>query len=374
MCSTKKTDIVAKSPWKSELPKKPLGRPQVDHEEAPAADVKSSPEPVTTPELDFEVLLSWLDESFTGLTIPQSSFHASQEEKPADDMPSVGSITPSLTEKGVTPVSQKKRTPLKTPQKFSADEVVQQILLEPQSEEKTPKSPEGRRSVGSQDQSLDLKMPLGQPQTPGPIGKNTEVKMSRITSIRPNASRSEVQGGPYEIKRIRVLSCKGSSKEYGPAGEGHSHRGRKKMENCKCKGESAKTWVWFAHMDKVLGQRHSTNPRFQLASSPEDTPGSSSAGDDEEEISDESTQPGSPDPPNVPPLCTAKTSRHTLASKRRAEADQPCVLNGINSKPDEEEHFLLSLAGALRHLPPCSRSKVKIKFQQILHDAEFNHQ
>ncbi|XP_056101737.1 uncharacterized protein LOC130080411 [Rhinichthys klamathensis goyatoka] len=200
MNSTKKTDIVAKSPWKSELPKKPLGRPQVDHEEAPAADVKSCPEPVTTPELDFEDLFSWINESLTGLTIPQSSFHGSQEEKTVDDMPSVGSITPSLTEKSVTPVSQKKRTPLKTPQKFSAGEVVQQILFESQSEEKTPKSPEGRRS---RDQSLDLQMPLGQPQTPGPIGKNTKVKMSRRTSIRPNASRSEVQGGPYEIKRIR---------------------------------------------------------------------------------------------------------------------------------------------------------------------------
>ncbi|XP_056101825.1 uncharacterized protein LOC130080493 [Rhinichthys klamathensis goyatoka] len=176
-------------------------------------------------------------------------------------------------------------------------------------------------------------------------------------------------------------------------------------KNCKCKGASAKTWPWFAHMDKVLGQRHSTNPHFQLASFPEDTPGSSSAVHDEDEeeprpppakrkrghvdelveISDESTQsltqtqanttqPGSPDSPNVPPLCTAKTSRRTLASERRAEADQPCVLNGINSKSDEEEHFLLSLAGALRHLPPCSRSKVKIKFQQILHEAEFNNQ
>jgi len=88
---------------------------------------------------------------------------------------------------------------LKTPQKFSAGEVVQQILLEPQPEEKTPKSPKGRRSVGSQDQSLDLQMPLG--QTPGPIGKNTEVKMSPRTSPRSNAGkRFQVQGTPHEIK------------------------------------------------------------------------------------------------------------------------------------------------------------------------------
>ncbi|XP_056101816.1 proliferation marker protein Ki-67 [Rhinichthys klamathensis goyatoka] len=195
-----KQDLVAKSPWKSELPKTPLARPQVDHEEAPAADVKSSPKPVTTPSTKKRRSLKSSYEDITGPAIPQSSFNANQEEKPADDMPSVGSITPSLTEKIVTPVSQKKRTPLKTPQKFSAGEVVQQILLEPQSEEKTPKSPKGR-SVGSKDQSLDLQMPLGQPQTPGPVGKNTEVKMSPRTSPRSNAGkRFQVQGGPHEIK------------------------------------------------------------------------------------------------------------------------------------------------------------------------------
>ncbi|XP_039515152.1 uncharacterized protein LOC120469919 isoform X3 [Pimephales promelas] len=177
---------------------------------------------------------------------------------------------------------------------------------------------------------------------------------------------------------------------------------KKKYKDCIRKGESAKTWQWFALMDKVLGKRHSTNPRFQLASSPEDTPDSSSAEDEEEprpppakrkrghvdeliEISDESTQsptqtqantpqPGSPDSPYVPSLFTPKTSRRTLALERTAEEDQPCVLNGINSKPDEVEHFLLSLAGPLRHLPPRSRSEVKIKFQQILHEAEFNNQ
>ncbi|CAM4707593.1 unnamed protein product [Leuciscus chuanchicus] len=195
-----KQDLVAKSPWKSELPKTPLARPQVDHEEAPAADVKSSSKPVTTPSTKKRRSLKSSSEDITGPAIPQSSFNANQEEKPADDMPSEGSIT-HLTEKIVTPVSQKKRTPLKTPQNFSAGEVVQQILLEPQHEDKTPKSPKGRRSVGSQDQSLDLQMPLGQPQTPGPVGKNTEVKMSPRTSPRSNAGkRFQVQGGPNEIK------------------------------------------------------------------------------------------------------------------------------------------------------------------------------
>ncbi|CAM4718787.1 unnamed protein product [Leuciscus chuanchicus] len=91
------------------------------------------------------------------------------------------------------------------------------------------------------------------------------------------------------------------------------------------------------------------------------------------------TQSGSPDSPNVPPLCTPEIARRTLAPKRRAEQDiteyQRCVLNAISdNKPDEEEHFLLSLVVALRRLPPRSRSEVKLKFQQILHDAEFNNQ
>ncbi|XP_039515153.1 muscle M-line assembly protein unc-89-like [Pimephales promelas] len=436
--STKKTDIVAKSPWKSELPMTPLARPQVDHEEAPAADVKYSPEPVTPPEPDIEVILSWLDECFTGPALPQSLFPANQEEKPADYMPSVGSVTPSLTEKGVTPVSQKKRTPLKTPQKFSAGEVVQQILSEPQSEEKTPKSPEGRRSVGSQDQSLDLQMPFDEPQTPGPIGKNTEVKMSPRTSPRSNASkRFEVQDAPHEIKATTSSPKNGNelqvrTAEFIKMRAEHSHlfTGDKNLankawgvvlrkmclqgkytprkaarkwdylktqyEDCIRKGKRAKPWQWFALMDKVF--------HFELASSPKHTPDSSSAvhGEDEEEprpppakrkrghvdelvkISDESTQsptqtqantpqPGSPDSPYVPSLFTPKTSRRTLALERTAEEDQPCVLNGINSKPDEVEHFLLSLAGPLRHLPPCRRSEVKIKFQQTLHEAEFNN-
>lgn len=202
-----KQDLAAKSPWKSELPKTPLARPQIDHEEAPTADVKSSLKPVTTPSTKKRRSSKSNSEDMTGPAIAQSSFNANQEEKPADDMPSVGSITPSLTEKSVTPVSQKKRTPLKTPQKFSAGEVVQQILLEPQSEEKTPKSPKGRRSGGSQDQSLALQMLLGQPQTPELIGKNNEVKMSPRTSPRSNAGkRFQVQDVLHDVKATTSAS------------------------------------------------------------------------------------------------------------------------------------------------------------------------
>uniref|UniRef100_A0A672LQL9 MADF domain-containing protein n=1 Tax=Sinocyclocheilus grahami TaxID=75366 RepID=A0A672LQL9_SINGR len=51
---------------------------------------------------------------------------------------------------------------------------------------------------------------------------------------------------------------------------------------------------------------------------------------------------------------------------------QQMRMHTINNKPDDEERFLLSIAGALRCLPPRSRSEVKLKFQQILHEAQFS--
>ncbi|KAL0179945.1 hypothetical protein M9458_025387 [Cirrhinus mrigala] len=172
-----KQDLVAKTPRKSELPKTPLARPQVGHENVPAADVKSTPKQVTTPSTKKRRSSQSNSDDTTGPATPKQSLNANVEEKPTEDVPTVVSATPSLTEKSVTPVSQKKRTPSKTPQKFSAGEVVQQILL-PQSEEKTPKSPKGRRSDGSQDQSIAQQMPSVQPQTPGSKDKNTEVKIA----------------------------------------------------------------------------------------------------------------------------------------------------------------------------------------------------
>lgn len=204
-----KQDLAAKSPWKSELPKTPLARPQVSHEKVLAADVKSSPIPVPTPSTKKRRSSKSNSEDTTGPAIPQCSLNENVEEKHTDDMPFVGSSTPSLTEKSITSVSQKKRTPLKTPQKFSAGEVVQQILLEPQPEEKTPKSPKGRRSGGSQNQSLAHQIPSFQPQTPGSEDKNTEVKMSPRTSPRANAGkRFQVQDVLPEIKATTSPSKK----------------------------------------------------------------------------------------------------------------------------------------------------------------------
>ncbi|XP_059387873.1 proliferation marker protein Ki-67-like isoform X2 [Carassius carassius] len=204
-----KQDLAAKSPWKSELPKTPLARPQVGHEKVLAADVKSSPIPVPTTSTKKRRSSKSKSEDSTGPVITLSSLNANVEEKPTEDMPSVGPSTPSMTEKNITPVSQKKRTPLKTPQKFSAGDVVQQIVIEPQPEEKTPKSPKGRRSGGSQNRSLSHQIPSVEPQTPGSEDKNTEVKMSPRTSPRANAGkRFQVQDVLPEITATTSASKK----------------------------------------------------------------------------------------------------------------------------------------------------------------------
>ncbi|XP_056325086.1 proliferation marker protein Ki-67 [Danio aesculapii] len=218
-----KQDLVAKSPWRSELPKTPLARSQ-RREESLTADARSTPKQLTTPSKKRRSSKSSSDDA-TKSTTPQSSFNANLEdvtsagvkstpkqittpsakkrrssksnfedaivpatpqssananlEEKSSDVQSVGSYTPSATEKSTTPVSQK-RTPSTTPHKFSAGEVVKQILLEPQPDN-TPKSPKGRQSGVSQDQN--------QPQTPGTNGKNSEVKMSPRTSPRSNAGK-----------------------------------------------------------------------------------------------------------------------------------------------------------------------------------------
>ncbi|XP_017213956.1 proliferation marker protein Ki-67 isoform X1 [Danio rerio] len=237
-----KQDLVAKSPWRSEQPKTPLARSQ-RHEESLTADAKSTPKQLTTPSTKKRRSSKSSSDDATKSTTPQSSFHtnledvtsagvkstskqitpsakkrrssksnfeeatvlatpqssanANLEEKSSDDVQSVGCNTPSMTEKSTTPVSQK-RTPSTTPHKFSAGEVVKQILLEPQAEN-TPKSPKGRRSGGSQDQN--------QPQTPGTNGKTSEVKLSPRTSPRSNAGkRFQAQDVPQENKAATSAS------------------------------------------------------------------------------------------------------------------------------------------------------------------------
>ncbi|KAA0712902.1 hypothetical protein E1301_Tti005059 [Triplophysa tibetana] len=66
---------------------------------------------------------------------------------------------------------------------------------------------------------------------------------------------------------------------------------KRKYKDCKSSESSegvsgkstATTWPYFALMDEVLGQMHSSNPSAVIVSIPEDTPGPSSAVDEEKE-------------------------------------------------------------------------------------------
>ncbi|XP_073722773.1 proliferation marker protein Ki-67 [Misgurnus anguillicaudatus] len=197
LCQMVKQDLAAKSPWKSGIAKTPLARPQVNREELEVlTDAKSGPEQVMTPPAKRRRSSKGSFEDTAGDAVPQSLL----EEKTVEDIPSVESSTASPLEKSGTPVSQKKRTPSKTPEKFSAGEVVQQILLEPQPEEKTPKSPKRRRS------SSALHMSSSQPQTPV-SEENTDVKASPRTSPRSNAGkRFQVQDVLSEMKSVTFAS------------------------------------------------------------------------------------------------------------------------------------------------------------------------
>lgn len=95
------------------------------------------------------------------------------------------------------------------------------------------------------------------------------------------------------------------------------------------------------------------------------------------QTTDEGT-PKSRTVPHSPDLLTPLMCHHHAHLKdlvwfRReglSQICQHCALNAFNHRPGEEEHFLWSLAGALRRLPPHHRSQVKIKFQEILHKAQ----
>lgn len=207
LCQMVKQDLATKSPWKSGIAKTPIARPQVNREELDVpTDVKSGPEQVTTPPAKRRRSSKGSFQDTAGAAVPQNSLDANLEEKTAEDIPSVQSSTPSSLEKSGTPVSQKKRTPSKTPEKFSAGEVVQQILLEPQTEEKTSKSPKRRRSSSSQNQSIAPQMSSSQPQTPV-SEENTDVKSSPRTSPRSNAGkRFQVQDVLQEMKSVTFAS------------------------------------------------------------------------------------------------------------------------------------------------------------------------
>jgi len=89
-------------------------------------------------------------------------------------------------------------------------------------------------------------------------------------------------------------------------------------------------------------------------------------------------------PPSVAaPSQSPSTSRGKAPSTKRKktgrhDAFETAVLTTLAAKQqkkeqDADEMFLLSLLPALKELDPRQKSSVKIKFQQILHDAAFNY-
>ncbi|KAL7857428.1 hypothetical protein SRHO_G00163270, partial [Serrasalmus rhombeus] len=231
-----KRDLASKSPWKAAAqPKSPLARPQIDKEEpkkvlASPSDLPNENDKVVTPKSakksrrSSNVKAVDSSESFAAessviadvvenpSTEVQAATPAVQETPGKQKRRSSGHVA-SLTGISTTPVSQKK-SPQLTPQKFSADEVAQQILLMQSSAEKTPKSPKSKRSGASQPQSPAVTpksqvspqtsssktLTISQSQTPAREPEESEAKHTPRTSPRENAGkRFQVQDVVHEI-------------------------------------------------------------------------------------------------------------------------------------------------------------------------------
>ncbi|XP_037400308.1 proliferation marker protein Ki-67 isoform X2 [Pygocentrus nattereri] len=231
-----KRDLASKSPWKAAAqPKSPLARPQIDKEEskkvlASPSDLPNENVKVVTPKSakksrrSSNVKAVDSSESFAAersviadvvenpSTEVQAATPAVQETPGKQKRRSSGHVA-SLTGISTTPVSQKK-SPQLTPQKFSAGEVAQQILLMQSSAEKTPKSPKSKRSGASQPQSPAVTpksqvspqtsssktLTISQSQTPAREPEESEAKHTPRTSPRENAGkRFQVQDVVHEI-------------------------------------------------------------------------------------------------------------------------------------------------------------------------------
>ncbi|XP_072523960.1 proliferation marker protein Ki-67 [Salminus brasiliensis] len=215
-----KKDLASKSPWKGAAPpKSPLARPQVDKQEPKkvldsSAEIPNENKKPATPKsakknrrssnvkaVDHSESVT-IDDSVTAEPLENPSAEVQAATPVVQGTPakqkrrSSGSVNPTPSQASATPASQMK-TPQVTPQKFSADEVVQQILLE--DSEKTPRSPKGRRSSGSQSQSPAVtpksqatpqKTPIAnQSQTPASEPEEPEAKQTPRTSPRANAGK-----------------------------------------------------------------------------------------------------------------------------------------------------------------------------------------
>lgn len=240
-----KQDLDPKSPWKafggqgktpvSRRNSQKPGTPKsaADREDSVSAVVKSTPkkpaaaEPATpagkeaaassvamTPKSAQKKRTSSLGQPESIPAPEQVAVCQSEEQATAADTP------PESVTAAVTP--GKKDAP-QTPQKFSADQVVQQLLSGPQSAEKpskAPKSPKRRSSCssGPTTAASPKPAPATVPETPAqalsaqasPAQASQEVKQSPRTSPRANAGqRFKVQDVLREIELSAPAASKG---------------------------------------------------------------------------------------------------------------------------------------------------------------------
>lgn len=190
-----KRDLATKPVWKSaSLSNTPLSRPPVDKQELEKVS-RENDEPVTPKSTQRK------RRSLTAKPVEI----AQTENLPAQ----VKTVTPLVQveqkrpSEGIgTPVSQKK-TPQATPQKFTADQVAQQISFESPS----TKIPKARRSSASQ--NLENRASSQNPSEPTEA-EEAKAKQATRTSPRANAGkRLQVQDVLREVVATPTSECKG---------------------------------------------------------------------------------------------------------------------------------------------------------------------
>lgn len=87
-----------------------------------------------------------------------------------------------------------------------------------------------------------------------------------------------------------------------------------------------------------------------------------------------------PAPLRAPAAPAVRSTLSVAKSQGRKKASEPLsnyqqsIIHAISSETDEHEHFMISLAPALRRLEPRKQAMVRLRFQQILFDMEFGEE
>ncbi|XP_035282126.1 uncharacterized protein LOC118231887 isoform X1 [Anguilla anguilla] len=83
--------------------------------------------------------------------------------------------------------------------------------------------------------------------------------------------------------------------------------------------------------------------------------------------------PATPEPLQSPSKPLHEGSRPSRPKRGHTELSEfeAQVMNTLSSRPDEEEHFGLSLAATLRRLPPSKRRLLRCHIEQLVYEVEF---